>query len=246
MLKLQAKTRESLGKKNQALRTQGFVPACVYGRKIKNQNIQLDAKTFDKIFASAGETSLIDLQVDETKPVKVIVQDIDKDPVKGDVIHIDFHQIREDEKLTVDVELELQGESKAVEAEGGILIKSLDAIKIECLPADLIHKIEVDISSLKEFGDVIYVKNLKVSEKVEVMESPDTAVVSVAAPRTEKELEALDEKPEDAELPEGAEEKEASEAEGEAKPSTGAPATGAGEEPKPAENKEEEKSDEKK
>lgn len=214
MLKLNAKTRIVTGKKNQVLRKQGLVPAVVYGHKIKNQNIQLNALKFDKVFATAGETSLIDLEVDEQKPVKVIVQDLARDVVKGNIIHIDFHQIREDEKLTVDVELEFVGTSKAIEEQGGILIKSLNAIKIECLPANLIHKIEVEISSLKEFGDVIYVKDLKISDKVKVQNSPDDAVVSAAAPRTDKELEALEEKPEETALPEGAEEaKEGDEAE---------------------------------
>ncbi|NQU77087.1 50S ribosomal protein L25 [Candidatus Falkowbacteria bacterium] len=215
MAQLKAKTRTSLGKKNQALRKKGLIPACVYGHKIKNQNIELDAPTFNNIFKQAGETSLLDLQVDDKKPVKVIVQEVDHDTLKDEILHADFYQIREDEKLSVDVELEFINQSKAVEEEAGVLVKSLDTIKIQCLPADLIHKIEVDISALENFGDVIYAKDLKVTEKVEIMDSPDTAVVSVAAPRSEKELEALEEKPEDAELPEGAEEaKEGEEEEG--------------------------------
>lgn len=210
MLKLQSKTRTVIGKKNKTLREQGFIPAVVYGHKIKNQNIQLNSSEFTKIFSQSGETSLIDLQIDDQKPVKVIIQDFSKNIVEDTVAHVDFHQVREDEELTVDVELEFIGESPAVKSQGGILIKSLDAIKIQCLPADLIHKIEVDISALKEFGDVIYVKDLDITEKVKILENIDEAVVSVAAPRSDKELEDLEEKPEGAELPEGAEEKDAS------------------------------------
>ena len=214
MLTLQAKTRNVLGKKNKTLRQAGLIPAVVYGHKIKNQNIKLKAQKFNKIFEEAGETSLIDLQVDNQEPVKVIIQDIQKDVLKGSIIHADFHQIREDEELTVDVGLEFVGESPAVEEKGGILVKSLDAIKIQCLPADLIHKIEVTLSVLKDFGDCIYVRNLKIPKKIKVLENSDEAVVSVAAPRTDKELEELEEKPKEGELPEGAEE-EKKEGEGE-------------------------------
>lgn len=207
-MKLQVQTRQALGKQNQALRAQGFIPAVVYGHKVKNQNIQVGASNFNKLFERAGETSLIDLEIDEQKPVKVIVQDIQRDVVKGNITHVDFHQIREDEEITVDVELEFIGESKAVKEESGILIKSLASIKIECLPANLIHRIEVDISQLKNFGDCLYVKDLKISDKVKVLDNPDEAVVSVAEPRSEKELEELAEKPEEGKLPEGAEEEE--------------------------------------
>lgn len=210
MLKLEAKTRTALGRQNQALRQQGLIPAVVYGHKIKNQNIQLNSSQFNKVFEQVGETSLIDLQIDDQKPVKVIIQDLAKDILRGSIIHADLHQIREDEELTVDVELEFVGRSKAVEEKDGILVKSLDAVKIQCLPANLIHKIEVDISALKEFGDVIYVKDLKIPNQVKVLENLDEAVVSVAAPRSDKELEELTEKPAEAALPAEVEEKPAS------------------------------------
>ena len=240
MLKLQAKTRTVVGKKNQALREQDLIPAVVYGRNIKNQNIQLGASVFSKIFNQAGETSIIDLQISDQEPVKVIIQDVSKNAVSGAIIHIDFHQIREDEELTVEVELEFVGESPAVKEFGAVLIKSLDVIKIQCLPANLIHKIEVDISALKEFGNVIYVKDLKITEKVKVLENIDEAVVSVSAPRTDKELEDLEEKPEETELPEGAEEEDSS-----AEAQEGAKAEEAGEKTKVTDNAKSEEKNEK-
>ncbi len=207
MFKLSAKIRTILGKKNQTLRSQGLIPAVVYGHKVKNQNILVEMSKFKKIFEQAGETSLISLEIDEQKPIKVIIQDISIAPLSGNVMHVDFHQVREDEELTVDVALEFVGESPAVKNLGGVLIKSLDAVKIQCLPADLVHKIEVDISALNNFSDIIFVKDLKISDKVKVLENPETPVVSIAEPRSEKELAELTEKPAEAALPEGAEEK---------------------------------------
>lgn len=213
MLILLAKTREFLGKKNKILREQNLVPAVVYGRGMENQNIEIKTSVFEKIFKQAGESDLIDLKVDEKKPVKVLIQDVQIDPITENFIHIDFHQIRADEKVKVEVEIDFTGQSRAVEELGGILVKNLDTLEIECLPKDLPHRIEVDISAFDNFGNVIYIRDIKAPAGVKILNNSDDSVASIIEPRSEKELAELEEKPEEKVLPEGAEEKKEDEEE---------------------------------
>ena len=94
--------------------------------------------------------------------------------------HIDFYQVRMDEEIEAEVELVFKGESAAVKELGGVLVKNMDAIEVKCFPGDLPSEIEVDITPIKTFDDYIYVKDLPVSEKVEVLVDPETVVAMVS------------------------------------------------------------------
>ncbi len=109
------------------------------------------------------------------------------------------------EKVIADVLLKFVGESSAVKEKGGVLVKNLNQVKIECLPSDLIHELEVDISSIEDFDTVIHIEDLEVPENITIIDKSDQTVVLVEAPRTEEELKALDEEVV-VETPEGAEE----------------------------------------
>ena len=148
-LKLDAKIRTSLGKKAEAVRQEGKIPAVLYGHGIENKNLELDYNTFDKVFKEAGESTLIDLSVDG-EAVKVLVSDFQFDAVKGYYTHVDFHQIRMDEKVSTHVEIKLIGEPKAVKELGGVLLHNISEVEIKCLPTDLINEIEVDVSEFKK------------------------------------------------------------------------------------------------
>ena len=191
-LVLKVKTRELAGNKTDKIRAEGKIPAVLYGRGIDNQNLEIDYKEFINVFKEAGESTLVDLVIDDKEPVKVLIHNYQKDPVKDNFIHIDFYQVRMDEEITADVELVFVGESQAVKALGGIMVKNLNKLEIKCLPADLIGKIEVDISALNTFEDSVCVADLPVSENVKVIDNPDEIVVNVSAPRTQEELEELD------------------------------------------------------
>lgn len=213
-LSLSVKTRKETGKRADTLRKNNSIPAVLYGPDVKNISLAVDYQQFDSIYEQAGESSLLDLQVDNKKPVKVLIQAVQRDPVTDKIIHIDFHQIDMAKKITTEVSLEFIGEAKAVKELGGILVKSLYKVKVECLPQDLVHKIEVDISPLNTFNDIIRVEHLKVPDKLTIKEKTDEVVISVQEPRAEEELEALEEKPEEkVEEVEKAEEKEAKEGE---------------------------------
>ena len=198
MLELSVKMRSELGRQANQVRKQGFIPAILYGPKVKNLNLSVNFNVFEKVYQEAGESTLVKLKIeggDGKKERVVLIQDVDRDPVSGRVIHIDFNQIKMDQAITVEVPLVFVGESEAVKDQNGVLIKSIQNVEIEALPQDLIHEIEVDISVLKTFDDNIYLKDLKVPENVKLTAEPEEVVASVIPPRTEQELEDLEEAP---------------------------------------------------
>jgi large subunit ribosomal protein L25 len=225
MLELLAKLRSVKGRKNKQIRQQGFIPAILYGHKVKNLPLLVEAHAFAKLYQKAGESTLIRLKIDDGQSKKervVLIHEVAKDPVSDQIIHIDFNQVRMDEVITVEVPLVFVGQSEAVKAYGGVLIKNLQSVEIEALPQDLIHEIEVDISQLKTLDDNIYIKDLKVPEKVKLIAEPEEVVASVVPPRTQAELEELEEAPaeavEEVEVEEKAKVKEEAEEKAEEKP----------------------------
>lgn len=198
MLELLVKTRSELGRNVKKVREQNFIPAVLYGHKIKNLNLYIDYDTFEKIYKEAGESTLIKLKIKDAETNKervVLIHDLTKDVVTDKFIHIDFKQIKMDKLIKVEVPLVFIGESEAVKSEGGILVKNIHEVEIEALPQDLIHEIEIDISSLKTFDDNIYIKDIKIPDNIKLTADPEDSIVSVTMPRTQEELEELEETP---------------------------------------------------
>jgi len=212
-MELKAQKRDLKSKSNVKLRNSGLIPAELYGHGFANQNIAVLALEFDKVFSQAGESTLVDLQIDDQAAIKVLIQAVQKDPVSDQVIHLDFRQVKMDEKIEAEVMLELVGVAPAVKELGGILVTALNSIHIKALPQDLVHEIKIDVSGLNELGSMLRVSDLEVPETLEVLNKPETAVIIVEAPRVE---EVPEEKPE-GELPEGAEEEEGEGEEGDKK-----------------------------
>jgi large subunit ribosomal protein L25 len=196
-VKLSAKLRDIFGRKTNKGRKEGLIPAVIYGHGIKTKSLWVKALDFLKLIKKAGESTMIDLSIGEEKPHKVIIYETQKDPVSGNFRHVDFFQVRMDEEIEVEVELNYVGEAPAVKELGGVLVKNMDEITVKCLPADLPSKIEVDISGLKTFTDHIAVKDLKIPSKVKVDIDPETVVALVEEPRSEEELAELSEKVEE-------------------------------------------------
>lgn len=202
-LELKSKKREIFGKKTKALRKQGLVPAAVYGGKNSALSITVDLKEFKKVFKTAGETTLIKLFIaapegseprqgrDGGNIKNVLIHDSSRDPVTDEIRHIDFYEVKMDEKIITKVPLVFEGSSPAVIDLGGVLVKAMQELEVRALPADLPHEIKADISSLKTFDDNILVKDIKLPKNVESLENASSSVASVAPPRSEAELEAL-------------------------------------------------------
>ncbi|MDZ7798517.1 MAG: 50S ribosomal protein L25 [Patescibacteria group bacterium] len=196
-LKLKVDVREEKGRQTKKLRREEKIPGIIYGHNFKNKNISVDYHDFCDLFEKAGESSLIDLIMGKAKPIKVIVQDIQLDPVSNKIIHVDFHTVKMTEKITTEINLNFVGEAPAVKELGGVLIRNMDKLEIECLPADLIQEIDVNLSVLKTFEDIIYVRDLELPEKITLLEKEDEVVAKVQKPRSEEELEALEEEVEE-------------------------------------------------
>lgn len=186
---LKARVREAAQKPN-ALRRDGLIPAVVYGKSSEPKHIILPINSFEKIYREVGETTLIDLQIGE-EIVKVLIQDIQRDPLSMKISHADFRQIDMKEKLEADIPLNFIGESKAVKEFAGILNKSMDTIAVKCLPDALVSEINVDLAKLEKFGDVIRAGDINLSEGMELMADPKLVIMTVSEPRSEKEMEGL-------------------------------------------------------
>jgi large subunit ribosomal protein L25 len=191
---LSAKTRDVLGRKTNKGRKEGLIPSVVYGRGIASVNLWVNALDFLRLVKKYGESTMFSLEIDEKNNRNVIIYEIQNDPMSGNPIHLDFFQVRMDEEIEKEVELNYIGESEAVATLGGVLVKSIAEITVKCLPADLPSHIDVDISVIKTFDDHICISDLKISDKVSVEIDPETVVALVNPPRSESELEGLEEK----------------------------------------------------
>lgn len=188
MLTLKAQKREILGRKVKKLRAEGILPAILYGPKIKNLPLAVREKEFEKIYKEAGESSLITLEIGkETFPV--LIYQLQRDPLSGKVLHIDFYQPSLEKEIEAKVPLIFEGVPLAVKEFGGTLMKKLSEIEVKALPQNLPHEIKVDLSRLKTFDDYILVKDLPVNEGVQVLREEDEIIAQVLPPeKVEEEL----------------------------------------------------------
>jgi len=186
-IQLTAKSRQvPTAEKNQE-RSKGNLPAELYGLSNDNSHLFLNQLEFEKVYARAGESSLIDLGVDQGEPVKVLVKEVQQDPVTEKIVHVDFYRIDMNKELHTVVPLVFVGESKAVKYLNGILVKSLEEVEVACLPTDLISKIEVDISGLESFNEVIRVSDLRVPETMKILTNQERSVATVVPVKVQVE-----------------------------------------------------------
>ena len=197
-IELQAKIRELVGKSQNSLRREGFLPSVIYGHNFESLPIQIKYSDFEKVFKKAGESTLINLKIND-KDEPVVIKDIQKDPVSDKIIHADFYKVNLKEKIKAKVPLIMKGESEAVKA-GGILIRIINELEVEALPQDLPHELQIDISRLQNFGDHILIKDISVSDKVKIEANLEDVVALVQEPRTEVVEEAAAPTVEDVEV----------------------------------------------
>ena len=200
-LEIKSKKREIFGKKVNTLRNQGLIPAVVYGGSGDSIPLVLELKEFKRVFKHAGETTLVKLFIDDAKfsakggPPSgwknVLIHDNYRDPITDEIKHVDFYEVKMDEKIIAKIPLVFIGNAPATSDLGGILVKAMQELEIRALPADLPHEVEIDISSLKTFDDNILIKDIKMPKNVEILDNISASVASVVPPRSEAEIEAL-------------------------------------------------------
>ena len=215
-IQLKAEAREEAGKKpTKKIRNEGFVPAVVYKEGKETVSLKINEKELAYVLKSkAGANVLIGLKIDgdKSKERTVLIKEVQRHPIKSQILHVDFQEISLTDKLTIDVPLVTKGEAEGVVKEEGVLEHVLWEIKVECLPADIPSKIEVNVTSLK-IGDSILVKDIQVPAGVKILNAPDQTVISVKMPHVEKPAEEVAEAVTEPELIR--EKKEKEEAEGE-------------------------------
>lgn len=185
-MELKAQKRDAFGKKTKALRREGFIPAELYGHGVENVHLAVASKEFDKVYREAGENTVVSLSFSGA-PRMVMIHGVQTDPVKSEVLSVDFHEVKMDEAITAAVPLEFIGESPAVKDLGGILVKAMDEIEVEAFPQDIPSEITIDLSKLADLGDSVYVKDLPIGTKFKYMVEPTTVVVTVSEPAAEEE-----------------------------------------------------------
>lgn len=194
MLELKATTREA-GKKLGTLRRNGNVPAVLYGPGVNALALQVPRGSFDRVFVEAGESSLIKLVVERdggAQPFVVLIRDIQRDPVRGSPLHLDFHAVRLDEEIRIDVPIDFIGVCPVEARSEGVLAKELHELEVEALPEKLPHEISVDVSSLDAVDAMIRVADLKLPDGVRVLNDPDSIIVRVAPLISEEEIAAVE------------------------------------------------------
>ncbi len=187
-LKLQASKREILGKKTRFLRRQGTTPVHLFGHGLESLALQCDTPKLQRTIARAGMTRLITLDIEGDKqPRSVFIREIQREPCSGELLHVDFYQVRKTEKIRVDVPIILVGEAPAMKEKGRTLTHSLTSLSVECLPDKLPPQIEVDLSPLEEVEQAIFVRDITISPEVTVITDADQMVAKVSEARVEVE-----------------------------------------------------------
>lgn len=184
-IKLSALRREK--GRSGGIRRAGFIPAVLYGSGSENISLKLKKVELEKVFSQAGESTLVDLKIEQSAPVKVLIHEVQRDPVKGNIIHLDFYKVDMKEKLTTSIPLNFIGEARAVRELGGIFIKNFDDLEIECLPSDLVSQIDVDLSFFENLNQPLKAGDIKLPAGLALITSPEEIVANVIEQREEVE-----------------------------------------------------------
>jgi large subunit ribosomal protein L25 len=217
-IEVKIEDRAITGKKVKFLRNKGTVPVHLFGHNIPSKTLQGDAVSLGKAVAYAGHTRLINLKIaGDSENRVVMVKEVQKNPIKGNLLHVDFYQVNMAEKIRVEVPIVLVGESPALKIRENMLMHSMYNLHIECLPGKMPDSIPVDIGLIKEVNQAVYVRDVVMPDII-IMNDPDLTIAKV----TLRPVEVVEEKPVVAAAAEGA-----APAEGAAAAEGAAPAEGA-------------------
>ena len=181
---LKAESRTIFGKKLNKIRKQGLVPGNIFGPDFKSQSISVIYKDFIKTYKTAGETGVVYISLDK-KNIPILIKNIQRHPLSGSFLHIDFRKIDLSKKIETNVPVKIIGVSEAVSQKAGVLLVQSDTLLIKALPEDIPSHLEVDITIIKEIGQEIKVSDLKKSDKYEIKTPVEKVIVAVIAHKEE-------------------------------------------------------------
>ncbi len=185
-ISLEAKTRTGTGKgAARTLRRAGKIPGVIYGHGREPEALVVEVTALAKALTSVHGATIIDVAVDGRAPVKALIREIQRNPVRpGDVIHLDLYEVKADEKIRVEVPVHLTGIPDGVRNSGGVLDQSLRELEVEVYPGDIPASIDIDVANLM-IGHSIYVRDVSV-DKLKILNDPNIPVCTVVAPRAEE------------------------------------------------------------
>ena len=178
-----ATAREGRGKgAARSMRQRGQVPAVIYGHGREPQSLSLNARDLDRLLGHIqAESTVIEVTVGG-QTSKTLIREIQRHPIKRQILHVDFQALVAGEKVTVSIPIVLTGISEGVRLEGAVLDHTLRELEIEVDPSNIPDHVELDVTDMK-IGDSLHVSDIKVPEGVEILDDPETSVAVVAAPR---------------------------------------------------------------
>jgi len=167
------------------VRGAGMIPAVLYGPKEEPTSLQIQYKDLEGILRSkSGENAIIDLRLDGTEGLMALIREVQRDPVRRRILHVDFQHISMTQRIRVDVPVHLTGTPRGVKDFGGILEPILREIEVECLPADIPERVSLDVSALG-IGDAVHVSDIQIAG-IEVLTDAAQVVATVVPPTVEK------------------------------------------------------------
>jgi large subunit ribosomal protein L25 len=189
---LTAERRTALGKRVKQLRHEGWVPGVMYGHGFDSMALQFEERGLTRMLSHVSGSQLVSIEVaGQDKPETALVRDVQRDPIRGDVLHVDFYRVDMAERLTAEIPLVVVGESPVTERHEGILLLGVSAIEVECLPGDLVDEIAVDLSDLVEVGQGVHVRDLAIPAGIDVLTDVDEMVARVVPLAEEEAIEEL-------------------------------------------------------
>lgn len=187
-IKLQVEKREKAENVKDLLKS-GYVPAVVYGPHLKeNKLVKIKTNDLRKTLAAAGESTLVDMFLNDKEEGKVLFKDIQRDAVTNNISHVDLYEVDMNKEIITWIPLQFIGESKAVKEKGGALIRSINEVEVKCLPGKLVNHIEVDISFLDDFDKTIKINDLVLPEGMKLTHETNDAIANIAEPKAEEEV----------------------------------------------------------
>jgi large subunit ribosomal protein L25 len=186
-IELKVTHRETLGKKVRFLRRQGITPVHIFGHGIESLALQCDTTKLQRTLAEAGKTRLVSFKLaSEKRPRNAVVREVQTEPRTGTLLHVDFYQVKMEEKVKVEVPIVLVGEAPALKLKENMLIQELTTLTVECLPAKIPASVEVDISPLSEPEQMIRVADIELDKEITILSDPERVVAGISFRPEEK------------------------------------------------------------
>ena len=199
-IKLDVQTRESVGHKNaKQLRREGYMPAVVYGKGMESKNIIADMKKTAGLLNKLGKNTLVEIALGNDD-ILAIVKDIQYDPIKKQCTHVDFQAILPDSKIRTTIPVAIRGQ-ELLSKKGGTAVLQVPEIEVECLPADLLEQIKIDVSAM-DIGDRLYARDIKLPDSYKLLSSPEDIILVISSGNSgkvdneEEDTKSLEEKTE--------------------------------------------------